>query len=1190
MRSYRDLSIRHKLYVIIMFTSGVGLLFASAAFLTYDLIAFRRAMTRDLSTLAEIVGQDSTAALTFNDSHSATQILSALKAKPNIICACTYASDGKLLAVYIREKATQAMNLPRPQPSGSAFRKGRLDLFREILLDGQVVGTVYLASDLHEMYARLERYAGIVLVIAAVSFLVILPLASKFQQGISKPILHLAETAKVVSTERNYSVRAVPSSQDELGQLTVGFNEMLAQIQDQDQSLQRHREHLEEKVAARTEDLSRANRELRTEILERQRAEEALGESEAKYRVLIETTGTGYVIVDTEGRVIDANAEYVRLTGHGALTEILGHAVAEWTAPHDLARTTQAFKECLKQGLVRNFETEHVNGAGQCIPVEVNATTVPGEEGARMVALCRDITRRKQAEQARAVLASIVESSEDAIVAHTRDGKIASWNRGAEVLYGYRPEEVIGKPVSMLVAPERVEDWRQNLAVLERGERLSRLEGVGVKKDGTKVEISVSISPIVDDAGRVTGSAAIISDITERKQAERELLMAKDAAEAASRAKSEFLANMSHEIRTPMNGIIGMTDLALDTDLRPEQREYLNMVKTSAHSLLRLINDILDFSKIEAGKLELDQVEFNLRDSLGDTLKGLALRAHQKGLELVGDVSAEVPEALRGDPTRLRQILVNLVGNAIKFTERGEVFVKVEREAQTEPSVDGLTLRFTVKDTGIGIPAEKQQKIFEPFTQADGSMTRKYGGTGLGLAIASQLVKAMGGRIWADSRPGEGSTFHFTVVLGLCAKPPESAQRAEVATLEGLPVLAVDDNATNRRILEEILIRWRMLPVLAEGGWTALAALERACDAGKPFPLILIDAQMPDMDGFALAERIRQNPRLVGASIMMLTSAGRPGDAARCRALGVAAYLIKPIRQAELLEAILLALGPPAGGAGKAPGPPLITRHSLREAKRKLRILLAEDNAVNRELVVRWLERWGCAVVTAHNGREVLAALEESSRQSAGSFDLILMDVQMPDMDGFEATAVIRSREKNTGQHLPIVALTAHAMKGDRERCLAAGMDAYLAKPLEPSELLDTLERLTSAFPQGASMAPEEEPAVFDSAEVLARVDGDAELLGELAGLFLKESPKLLSAVQEAVERGDARGLERAAHALKGSAGNFAARATMEAAWQLELMGCTGDLTRANQACVTLEAEMQRLQGALENLRRKVVA
>jgi PAS domain S-box-containing protein len=670
-----------------------------------------------------------------------------------------------------------------------------------------------------------------------------------------------------------------------------------------------------------------------------------------------------------------------------------------------------------------------------------------------------------------------------------------------------------------------------------------------------------------------------IGQFIERKEAEdalrvyaRELETARKRAEEATRAKSEFLANISHEIRTPMNAMIGMTELAMATRITREQREYLNAIQGSADALLTLVNDLLDFSKIEARKLRLDHAGFNLRDVLEDTMRVLAPRANQKGVELACHIHPDVPDALIGDPLRLRQIVVNLVGNAIKFTERGEVVLRVQTETHRN---DKAQLRFSVADTGIGIPLEKQAVIFEAFAQADSSTTRRYGGTGLGLAISAQLVELMGGSISVESQPGRGSTFHFTARFEV-QKPGVEKPAAPWRTLTDLPVLIVDDNATNRRILEEVFTNWRMRPLAVEGGAAALRVLENSLGANQPFAVVLLDGHMPDMDGFAVAERISEDRRYAGIKLVMLTSAGQPEDVARCRRLGISAYLTKPIKQSELFDVIINAIGSPATERTRASQ----RRKRARRAQRSLQVLVAEDNRVNQLVATRILEKLGHQVTVVDNGREALAAIQ------AGKFDVIAMDVQMPEMDGLDATIAIRAMEKTTGTHIPIVAMTAHAMKGDRERCLAAGMDAYTSKPIRMRELERAIAEVISPPDSTKGPVPVSDQAEgkIDHAALLAGVDGNLRLLREMVRLFLADYPQHLAAIKKAIDRRDALGLEKAAHTLKGSLGNFAAKHAFAAAQQLETMARKGELDAASAVSVTLESELAHLTEELRNL------
>ncbi len=965
------------------------------------------------------------------------------------------------------------------------------------------------------------------------------------------------------------------------------------------------------------------------DITERKRWEEELKASEERFRDIVFSMSDWVWEVDAKGVFTYCSPQVEGILGYRP-EELIGKTPFDFMPEDEAARVRKHIREIAKHKQpIKDLESWKVHKGGHRVCLLTNG--VPKLDGGGNLlgyrGVEKDITERKLMDdilrQSEERYRSLVENS---VVAYLilEKGKVRYANKAALELFGYSLEEMLTREfdfVENLFPPEvrgKVKEtmshlgagpfcecelpmWNKKrnwLYAIIRG-RLTEYQGRGV--------IEVQIIDISKRKRMEEERQKFIEELQLAKEAEEEnsarlsalvteLEKARRAAEEANVAKSQFLANMSHEIRTPMNGIIGMTDLALDTELTEEQRDYLNTVKESANALLCLINDILDFSKIEAGKLEMEKIDFDLQTTLEGTVETVAARAAGKGLELALDIEPGIPTRLRGDPGRLRQILVNLLGNAIKFTEKGEVVVEVKRAeggaqaASRKPKVeeDKVKLLFAVKDTGIGIPKDKQEKIFESFSQADGSTTRKYGGTGLGLAISKQLAGLMGGEIGVESKPGKGSRFWFTAVF---ERQPEGSLEEPIEDVEvrGLPVLVVDDNATNRAVLVRMLESFGCKPQAVGDGRRAIEALRNAANSGRPFKLVLLDMQMPQMDGEQTAKAIKGDVQIKDVLILVLTSFGVRGDAARLEAIGCSGYLMKPIKQSQLFDAIVTVLGRKhtKGKRGS-----IVTRHSLAEQKRRrARILLAEDNPVNRKLAIKVLEKAGYPVDAVENGKQAIEALQR------GSYDLVLMDVQMPELDGLAATRQIRDLESKMKKkrRIPIIAMTAHAMKGDKERCLEAGMDDYVSKPINQKELFAAIERWNrpKGPKKGGSMQKEKKipaggsglvpPIELDAA--LARLDGDKEFLVDMLQEFVDYTQEQLKELAQAVEAGDAQRVEREAHSIKGAAANLTAERMTNLARDLEYMGKDGNLAKAPALIEELEKERLQLRDYLQALR-----
>ncbi len=985
-------------------------------------------------------------------------------------------------------------------------------------------------------------------------------------------------------------------------------------------SIQTGRAELQEQQ----ERLERASQEIA------QRAAEAQKEIEAIFDEKIPlTNGTNAAnsFVRTAKQLLNANKNN---SGSSSLQRLvvlakhladLEYRAQTWRETHDLSQDgllLRGEREKLKDELAA-VEKEIEGGAcsvllislawpiSHAIRSQVNAIELAkaeaesGRQTARRLVQEQQVMTEELARTTRALsasesfLKSLVDNLPVNIHRKDTEGRFIFANQHFCEYKGKELDEILGKTNFGIDPPELAKEYREIDELLMQTRQPFEAEEARVDPDGQRRWVHIIKMPVLDYAGTVIGTQGMFWDVTASKQAEENLTMAKEAAETAARTKSEFLANMSHEIRTPMNGVIGMAGLLLEGELNRQQREFAETIRTSAETLLAIINDILDLSKIEAGKLTFEVLDFDLVKTVEGTLDMLAQRAQDKGLELAGTVASEVPTRLRGDPGRLRQILVNLVGNAIKFTEQGEVVVRVCKESETETHA---LVRFYVQDTGIGISPEAQEKLFHAFSQADSSTTRKYGGTGLGLAIAKQLVTLMGGQIGVDSGLGKGSTFWFTAQLEKQARDLQSPDSYR-PVLYQLRVLVVDDNATNRQILRHQLTVWKMLPSSAASGQEALKMLRTAAMKALPYDLALLDVQMPEMDGFTLAQSIKADPAIASTRLVVLTSIGQALSAQELRNAGIAAYLVKPVKQSHLFDCLTNAIGKtatetfivyPASYQRVATSP---TPHRERP-----RILLAEDNIINQKVVSGQLQKLGYVADTVANGLEVLAALQRLS------YDIILMDCHMPKMDGYEATQAIRKKEGSLDQsRLPkspvhIIAITANAMQGDAEKCFAAGMNDYLSKPIGLPDLQAALERWqpptqidrfspfgndrvsdAEVAARGISSAPiEGEEAPVDIECLTEAAGNDPEQLRELIEMYLQNSCELMKELETAIQMSTSREIETLAHKYVGASASCGMTAILGSLRELEQMGRANELSGAAKSYACAMEQLDQIR------------
>ena len=978
--------------------------------------------------------------------------------------------------------------------------------------------------------------------------------------------------------------------------------------------IQARKKELELEQRAKSAEQQRlANERLKEEIKERRQVSRELSDSKDFLRMLIDVFPEPLLVIDKNYTITlsntaaQKNADIEIVTGLSKCHEISHHNSSPCTGMNDPCPLQRAI---IEKKPVKVTHT-HYDNKGKPILVEVSAAPIFDEAGEvfQIIEFCTDITERKRAEEAlirsEARYRDIIENSVDMIYTLDLNGAFKYVSPSLARVLGYEPELLLGKNSRMVIAPEDHEKTDRAFARRLRNENVPAYELSLLTRNGEKISVEIISGPTYDREGKISGTQAILRDIAERKQAEKDTILAKEKveavnmelemamrhanemtlrAESANQAKSDFLANMSHEIRTPMNGVIGMTGLLLDTDLDPEQREYADIVRNSAEALLAIINDILDFSKIEAGKLTLEQINFDLRTTLEEMNDILAIKAQEKGLEFICSIEPEVPAMLNGDPGRLRQCLINLIGNAVKFTATGEVVLCVSLDAEDRNSA---TLRFAVIDTGIGIPDEKKERLFDSFTQVDTSITRQYGGTGLGLAICKQLTQLMDGEIGFSSTAGAGSIFWFTAALKKQSGTPAAMPVGEVKDKR---VLIIDDNATSRKMIATQLNYWQCRIEETEDGNEALEILQAAAGNERDkFDIALIDSHMPGISGEMLGARIKADRSISDTQLVLMTSFGVRGDSTRLAKTGFSAYLTKPVKQAHLYDCLLLVTGRKEAGSNLE-NETIITRHTIsEERKRRVRILLAEDNVTNQTVALKLLEKMGYRADAVANGLEAVNALKTVP------YDLVLMDVQMPEMDGFAATKTIRDANSGVLNHkIPIIAMTAHAMDGDREKCIGSGMDDYITKPVNPEKLFQAIQKwaFSDELPESNPAPPDQKKSeivskrtcVFNRSGFLERIEGDQEFLTEIVQVFIDDALRQIGLLKEALATGDTERVCKHGHTLKGAAANICAERMQQVACEIETAGKTGDLKQTSLLIAKIEKEYAVFKSGIGDL------